>query len=343
MGLSSYTEFSRAEWAGLRANTPLTLSESDLAELQGLNEALSLDEVVEVYLPLSRLLNLHVAATLELERVTDRFLGKTVRRSPYIIGIAGSVAVGKSTTARVLQALLARWPDHPRVDLVTTDGFLLPNAVLDARGLMERKGFPESYDLRRLVRFLADLKAGAAEVSTPVYSHLIYDIVPGETQVIRQPDILILEGLNVLHGGSSGVDRAPGLGSRGSGLTRTTPIPEGRTPPPEVDRRGEEVRLFVSDYFDFSIYVDAEAGLIEQWFLERFRRLRGTAFRDPQSFFRRYAELSEEEATAFASRVWARINAVNLRENILPTRERAHLVLEKGPHHRVERVRLRRL
>jgi type I pantothenate kinase len=312
MPLSRYTSFSRPEWAALRANTPLTLSEQDLAELRGLNEALSMDEVVEVYLPLSRLLNLHVAATLELERVTDRFLGKTVRSSPYVIGIAGSVAVGKSTTARVLQALLAHWPDHPRVDLVTTDGFLHPNAVLAERGLMERKGFPESYDVRKLVRFLADLKAGAPEVSTPVYSHLIYDIVPGEAQVIRQPDILILEGLNVLHGGENREDREP-------------------------------AELFVSDFFDFSLYVDADPGLIEEWFLERFHRLRATAFRDPQSFFRRYADLSEGEATAFAARVWAQINAKNLRENILPTRERAHLVLEKGRNHRVERVRLRRV
>ena len=204
MGFSSYTNFSRAEWARLRANTPLTLSEADFAELQGLNEALSLDEVVEVYLPLSRLLNLHVTATRELERVTDRFLGKTVAPSPYILGVAGSVAVGKSTTSRVLRALLARWPDHPRVDLVTTDGFLYPNRVLLERGLMERKGFPESYDLRRLVGFVADLKAGSPEVASPVYSHLIYDIVPEEQQVIRQPDILILEGLNVLEGGGGG-------------------------------------------------------------------------------------------------------------------------------------------
>lgn len=312
MALSRYTIFTRSEWAALRANTPLTLSEQDLAELRGLNEALSMDEVVEVYLPLSRLLNLHVAATLELERVSDRFLGKTVRSSPYVIGIAGSVAVGKSTTARVLQALLARWPDHPRVDLVTTDGFLYPNAVLGERGLMERKGFPESYDIRKLVRFLADLKAGAPEVSTPVYSHLVYDILPREAQIIRQPDILILEGLNVLHGGENGGER-------------------------------EREELFVSDFFDFSLYVDADPGLIEEWFLERFHRLRATAFRDPQSFFRRYADLSEPEATAFASRVWAQINAKNLQENILPTRERAHLVLEKGRNHRVERVRLRRV
>ncbi len=309
MTFSTYTNFERADWAALRASTPLTLSESDLVELQGLNEALSMDEVVEVYLPLSRLLNLHVAATRELERVTDRFLGKSATPSPYIIAVGGSVAVGKSTTSRVLRALLARWQDHPRVDLVTTDGFLLPNKVLQERGLMERKGFPESYDVRRLVRFVADLKAGAAAVSSPVYSHLVYDIVPGE-EVIRQPDILILEGLNVLQG-SGGRDQT------GAG--------------------------FVSDYFDFSLYVDAEPGLIEQWFLQRFRRLRETAFRDPQSYFRKYADLSEEEATAFASRVWSRINARNLRENILPTRERAHLILEKGENHRVERVRLRRL
>lgn len=308
MTFSTYTNFGRSEWAGLRANTPLTLSEADLAELKGLNEALSMDEVVEVYLPLSRLLNLHVAATRELERVADRFLGKPATPSPYIIAVGGSVAVGKSTTSRVLRALLARWQDHPRVDLVTTDGFLFPNKVLQERGLMERKGFPESYDVRRLVRFVADLKAGAPEVASPVYSHLVYDIVPGE-EVIRQPDILILEGLNVLQGSG---DRDQEAG-------------------------------FVSDYFDFSLYVDADAGLIEEWFLQRFRRLRETAFRDPQSYFRKYAELSEEEATAFASRVWNRTNALNLRENILPTRERAHLILEKGVNHRVERVRLRRL
>ena len=307
---SSYTNFSRAEWARLRDTTPLTLSEADLSELQGLNEQLSLQEVVEVYLPLSRLLNLHVAATRELERVTDRFLGKTVARNPYILGVAGSVAVGKSTTARVLRALLARWPDHPRVDLVTTDGFLYPNQVLEERGLMARKGFPESYDRRRLMRFVADLKSGAREVSAPVYSHLIYDILPGEQQVIRQPDLLILEGLNVLEG---------------------------------AEQRTAETALFVSDYFDFSIYVDAEETHIKDWFHQRFRRLRDTAFRDPKSYFRKYAHLSEAEATAFAEKVWTTINGTNLRDNILPTRERAHLILEKGPDHRVERVRLRRL
>ena len=310
MTVSRYTNFSRTEWARLRDATPLTLSEADLTELQGLNEQLSMREVEEVYLPLSRLLNLHVAATRELERVTDRFLGKTVAPNPYILGVAGSVAVGKSTTARVLRALLARWPDHPRVDLVTTDGFLHPNRVLEQRGLMARKGFPESYDRRRLVRFVADLKAGVAEVTAPVYSHLVYDILPGETQVVRQPDVLILEGLTVLDG---------------------------------ADVRSVDDSLFVSDHFDFSIYVDAPEAHIREWFLQRFRRLRETAFRDPKSYFGKYAQLSEEEAQAFAGKVWEEINGVNLRENILPTRERAHLILEKGPDHAVGRVRLRRL
>lgn len=310
MTYSSYTSFSRGEWAALRDATPLTLSEADLAELQGLNEQLSMSEVVEVYLPLSRLLNLHVAATRELARVSDRFLGKSAGRVPYVIGIAGSVAVGKSTTARVLQALLARWPDHPRVDLVTTDGFLHPNRVLQERGLMARKGFPESYDVRRLVRFVADVKAGVAEVEAPIYSHLVYDVVPDRTQLVAQPDILILEGLNVLQGGDREVD--------------------------------DGTRLFVSDYFDFSIYVDAVEEEIKTWFLDRFRRLRETAFRDPKSYFAKYAGLSEDEAVAFASRVWEEINGANLRVNILPTRERADLILEKGRDHRVERVRLRR-
>lgn len=310
MTVSRYTNFSRTEWARLRDATPLTLSEADLTELQGLNEQLSMREVEEVYLPLSRLLNLHVAATRELERVTDRFLGKTVAPNPYILGVAGSVAVGKSTTARVLRALLARWPDHPRVDLVTTDGFLYPNRVLEERGLMARKGFPESYDRRRLVRFVADLKAGVAEVTAPVYSHLVYDILPGEAQVVRQPDILILEGLTVLDGS---------------------------------DVRSVDDSLFVSDHFDFSIFVDAPEAHIKKWFLQRFRRLRETAFRDPKSYFGKYAQLSDAEAQAFAGKVWEEINGVNLRENILPTRERAHLILEKGPEHAVERVRLRRL
>lgn len=311
MPFSTYTNFERDEWAPLRFNTPLTLTEADLAELRGVNDQLSMRDVEEVYLPLSRLLNLHVAATRDLARVADIFLGKTAGRKPYIIGIAGSVAVGKSTTARVMQALLARWPDHPTVELITTDGFLYPNAQLEERGLMQRKGFPESYDARRLVQFVADVKGGAPTVSAPVYSHLVYDIVPGAEEVVRQPDILIIEGLNVLQGADG--------------------------------RLGDGDRPFVSDFFDFSIYVDADEAHIRQWFLSRFQRLRDTAFRDPKSFFRRYAEMSDTEALAFAGRVWTEINGRNLKENIEPTKERAHLILEKGADHSVTRVRLRRL
>ena len=311
MTFSAYTQFGRDEWAALRHHTPLTLTEADLAELRGLNEQLSMAEVTEVYLPLARLLNLHVAATQELARVTDSFLGRTIGVAPYLIGIAGSVAVGKSTTARVMQAILSRWPNHPKVELITTDGFLLPNAVLEQRGLMQRKGFPESYDVRRLVQFVADLKAGAEQVWAPVYDHLTYDIVPDAVQLVDRPDVLILEGLNVLQGGG------------------------GNDP--------DSSRPFVSDFFDFSIYVDADESDIKRWFLDRFRRLRDTAFRNPKSFFRRYAEMAETEAIDFAKRVWDEINGRNLRENIAPTKERAHLVLEKGPSHDVTQVLLRRL
>jgi type I pantothenate kinase len=303
--------FTRDEWAQLRAATPLTLSEHDLARLRGINERIDLDEVADVYLALSRLLNLYVAASQGLHRVADTFLGSPAAKVPYVVAIAGSVAVGKSTTARILQALLARWPDHPQVDLVTTDGFLFPNHVLAERGLMERKGFPESYDLRRLLRFLADVKAGAPEVRAPVYSHLTYDIVPGEEQIVRQPDIVILEGLSVLETGDGrGGHRAPAL--------------------------------FVSDFFDFSIYVDADEADIESWYVTRFLTLVETAFRDERSFFRHFAGLPRDDAVAIARDIWRTINGVNLREHVLPTRERARLVLEKGADHSVQAVRLRK-
>lgn len=300
-----FVEFDRADWARLRASTPLTLTDADLETLRGINERLDLKEVAAVYLPLSRLLNLQVAAAQALHQATGTFLGTPPGRVPYVLGIAGSVAVGKSTTARILQALLARWPTHPRVDLVTTDSFLHPNRVLEERGILNRKGFPESYDQRALVQFVAEVKAGAEEVAAPVYSHLTYDLVPGQAVVVRRPDVLILEGLNVLQAGGG--------------------------------------RLFVSDYFDFSIYVDAREADIERWYEERFLALRETAFRDPSSYFRRFGELSEAEAVATARRIWAEINGVNLRENILPTRERARLILEKGPDHLVRTVRLRKL
>ncbi len=303
--------FSRAEWAALRADTPLTLTEADLDRLKSLNDPISLDEVVHIYLPLTRLLSLYVAATQGLYAATHAFLGTRDGATPFIIGIAGSVAVGKSTTARLLRALLRRWPNTPKVELIATDGFLLPNAVLKREGLMERKGFPESYDLPALLAFLNAVKAGTNEVSAPVYSHLSYDIVPNETVKIERPDILIVEGLNVL---------------------QTSRLPkDGRAVP------------FVSDFFDFSIYIDAEEPVIRQWYLERFLRLRETAFRDPQSYFHRYASITAEEAMTFAEGLWSRINLVNLRENILPTRPRAHLILRKGEDHRIEQVALRRI
>ena len=303
--VSRFIEFNRAEWARLRDSTPLPLSEAQLRGLVGLNERVSLDEVEDIYLPLSRLLNLYVGATQTLHKATATFIGSPTR-APYVIGVAGSVAVGKSTTSRILQALLARWPSHPQVDLITTDGFLLPQALLQSRSLMQRKGFPESYDVRRLVQFMADVKAGEPEVSAPVYSHLLYDIVPDRYQVVRQPDIVIVEGLNVLQAGS------------------------GRTG-------------FVSDFFDLSIYVDGNEADIEQWYVERFLTLRETVFQNPSSYFHRYAALTRDEAHAVARTLWQTINLVNLRENVLPTRERAHLILEKGRDHAIRRVKLRKL
>lgn len=305
-----YITFDHDEWAALRASTPLTLSEADLERVRGINEALSLEEVVKIYLPLSRLLNLHVAARQGLYLARSRFLGDSTAKVPYVIGLAGSVAVGKSTSARVLRELLSRWPNHPKVDLVTTDGFLYPNRVLKARGLMERKGFPESYDVKRLIRFVADVKSGRSEVQAPVYSHLRYDIVPDEFVVVRQPDIMILEGLNVLQSGLR-VANAP--------------------------------RVFVSDFFDFSVYVDAKESHILQWYVNRFLTLRHTAFANPKSYFHRYAALSDAEAIATAKDIWHRINGVNLRDNIHPSRTRADLVLEKHADHTIQRVHLRKL
>ena len=308
---SPYLDFDRPSWARLRAATPLTLGEADLAELQGINERVSIAEVETIHLPVSRLLNLHVTATQMLHKATDTFLGSLPAPTPYVIGIAGSVAVGKSTFARILKALLAHWPESPRVDLVTTDGFLLPNHVLEAAGLMHRKGFPESYDVRRLVQFMADVKTGRGAVHAPVYSHQAYDIVPGEFQVVDRPDIVIVEGLNVLQ------------------------TSDGQA--------GRPARVFVSDFFDFSIYIDADEADIEAWYVARFRTLRQTVFRDPGAYFHRLAHLTDAEADATARTIWQTINGVNLQENIVTTRERARLVLEKGSDHAVRRVRLRKI
>ncbi|MGV9304564.1 type I pantothenate kinase [Nonomuraea sp. NPDC003727] len=298
-------DLSREQWSELRKNTPLTLTADELEDLRGVDDPIDLSEVTDIYLPLTRLLNLHFTGSKQRSSVLSAFLGNQEQRVPYILGIAGSVAVGKSTTARLLRTLLARWPEHPKVALITTDSFLYPNEVLESRGIMHRKGFPESYDRRALVRFVAEVKAGSDEAHAPVYSHLEYDIVPGVTQAVKKPDILIIEGLNVL-----------------------------QPAPPAA--------LAVNDYFDFSIYVDAKVEDIRTWYVHRFHQLRRTAFEDPKSYFRHIAELSEDEATTFAKNVWRDINERNLVENILPTRGRAGLVLKKGPDHSITRVRLRR-
>jgi type I pantothenate kinase len=308
---SRFLHFTKAEWSHLRADLALTLSEADLAALRGVNEAISLDEVRDVHLPLARLLSLYYSASQSLFTATARFLGHTIGKIPYTIGLAGSVAVGKSTTARVIRELLARMPSHPKVDLIGTDGFLLPNRVLQERGIMNRKGFPESFDVNALIRFLYALKSGQPKLKAPVYSHVTYDIVPDRYIEVDQPDIVVIEGLNILQ------------------TANTSPNPQAKT--------------FVSDFFDFSIYVDADERDIYEWYENRLLTFRESAFTDPQSYFHRYASQSIDEVRAFASNVWHTINGRNLDENIAPTRERADLILHKGRDHSVDYVKLRKI
>jgi type I pantothenate kinase len=305
-----YLQFDRTQWAALRDSVPLTLSEEEIVKLKGINEDLSLEEVAQIYLPLSRLLNFYISSNLRRQAVLEQFLGTDGQKIPYVIGIAGSVAVGKSTTARLLQALLSSWPEHRSVELITTDGFLHPNKVLNERGLMKKKGFPQSYDMHSLVKFVSEVKSGAKRVTAPVYSHLIYDVVPEGNKVIEQPDILILEGLNVLQSG--------------------------------MDYPHDPHRVFVSDFVDFSIYVDAPEELLQSWYINRFLKFRQGAFSNPDSYFHNYSKLPEPEAINIASQLWSEINGLNLQENILPTRERASLIMTKSANHAVENVRLRK-
>lgn len=310
LAMTPYLQFDRKQWAALRDSVPMTLTEAEITRLKGINEDLSLDEVVEIYLPLSRLLNFYISSDLRRQAVLEQFLGTRGARIPYVISIAGSVAVGKSTTARVLQALLSRWPEHRRVELITTDGFLHPNAVLKERNLMKKKGFPQSYDMHRLVKFVSDIKSGVPNVTAPVYSHFFYDVIPDGDKTIAQPDILILEGLNVLQSG--------------------------------MDYPHDPHHVFVSDFVDFSIYVDAPEGLLKDWYINRFLKFRESAFTDPDSYFHNYAKLSKDEAINTATQLWNEINLLNLRQNILPTRDRASLIMTKVANHAIDNVKLRK-
>ncbi|WP_261817485.1 type I pantothenate kinase [Vibrio gallicus] len=306
--MNSHIIFNRSKWSELRASVPMVLSDSDIEELRGINENMDTTEVEQIYLPLSRLLNLHVGSQQRKTEVLDTFLNKTNTHTPFVIGIAGSVAVGKSTTARLLKALLSRWENHPKVELVTTDGFLYPKKVLDERGIMHRKGFPESYDIRRLIQFVSDVKAAESNIEVPVYSHITYDITE-EKQIINRPDVLIIEGLNVLQSG--------------------------------MDYPHDPLRIFVSDFLDFSIYVDAKTDVIEQWYIDRFLKFRSGAFTKPNSYFSHYTQLTEQQAVDKARNIWREINGVNLSQNILPTKNKANLILHKGKNHQVEQIWLR--
>jgi type I pantothenate kinase len=308
---SPYMTFSKEEWAKLRFNTPMTLTKVEIEELQGINEKLSIDEVTNIYIPLTRLINLYTTASQQLHSVTDTFFGKNTRNVPYIIGVAGSVAVGKSTTARIIKALLSKWPNHPKVKIVTTDGFLYPNAVLEQNQLMQRKGFPESYDIRELITFLAKVKSGAREIPVPIYSHLYYDIIPGAFDIIDQPDIVIVEGINVLQ-------------------------------PPKLNDQSLP-SVFVSDFFDLSIYVDADEHDLIDWYIDRFKKLKGTAFHNPESYFHRYASLTDKEAEHVAADIWNKINKVNLKKNIEPTKVRGDVILVKDSTHAINTIKLKKI